>query len=111
MSKYTIDDLATKSTLLYALSGILKVLSPFMPYITDEIYGMLPVKENNNIMLTEYPKYSKKYVFLSEEKNVDDEVTFIKTFRNVKKENNITKDMKVMFEGDFDNYLIKRCNC
>ena len=108
MSKYTIDDLATKSTLLYVLSGILKVLSPFMPYVTDEIYGMLPVKENNDIMLTEYPKYSKKYVFLSEEKNVDDEVTFIKTFRNVKKENNITKDMKVMFEGDFDNYLIKK---
>ena len=108
MSKYNIDDLSTKSTLLYILSGILKVLSPFMPYVTDEIYGMLPVKENKDIMLTEYPKYSKKYVFLDEEKIVDDEVLFIKTFRNVKKENDITKDMKVMFEGDFDNYLIKK---
>jgi len=57
-------------------------------------------------MISEYPKYTKKYVFEEEEKAVDDQVEFIKNFRNVKAENNITKDMKVMFDTEDDNDLI-----
>ncbi|MBR3209862.1 MAG: valine--tRNA ligase [Bacilli bacterium] len=106
MAKYTIDNLSTKSTLCYVLTGILKMLQPFMPYVTDEIYSKLPVKEAEDIMISEYPKYSKKYIFETEEKAVDDQVEFIKNFRNIKAENNITKDMKVMFDTEDDNELI-----
>ena len=106
MSKYTIDETSTKSTLCYILTGILKLLQPFMPYVTDEIYNMLPVRDNALIMNSDYPKYNKKYLFELEERVVDDEVEFIKSFRNVKAENNITKDMKVMFDTTDDNDLI-----
>ena len=106
MAKYSIEDLTTKSVLCYVLSGILKLLQPFMPYVTDEIYSKLPVKESEDIMIASYPKYSKKYVFETEEDAVDDAVTFIKNFRNIKAENNITKDMKVMFDTTDDNNLI-----
>ena len=105
MAKYSLDSMATKSTLCYVLTGILKMLHPFMPFVTEEIYGMLPVKDES-IMISDYPKYSKKLVFENEEKAVDDQVEFIKSFRNVKAENNITKEMKVMFDTTDDNDLI-----
>ena len=106
MAKYSIDTESTKSTLCYILTGILKLLQPFMPYVTDEIYSKLPVKDTEDIIIAEYPKYSKKYIFEAEEKAVDDQIEFIKNFRNIKAENNITKDMKIMFDTTDDNTLI-----
>lgn len=106
MAKNRINEEQTKSTLCYVLTGILKMLHPFMPFVTEEIYQMLPIKEEESIMITEYPKYSKKFTFDSEEQEIDDTVQFIKNFRNIKQENNITKDMKVMFESNTDNDLI-----
>ena len=106
MAKYSIDDISTKSTLCEILSGILKMLHPFMPFVTEEIYGMLPVKDSESIMISDYPKYNKKYIFEEEEKAVDDAVEFIKKFRNIKAENNISKDAKVMFDTTDDNELI-----
>ena len=106
MAKYSIEQESTKSTLCYVLTGILKMLQPFMPYVTDEIYNMLPVKDSKDIMISEYPKYDKKLIFETEEKAVDDAVEFIKKFRNIKAENNITKEAKVMFDTEDDNNLI-----
>ena len=106
MAKYSIDTISTKSVLCYVLTGVLKLLQPFMPYVTDEIYNMLPVKDNDLIMNSSYPKYDKKLVFEIEEKIVDDEVEFIKSFRNIKAENNMTKELKVMFDTEDDNDLI-----
>ncbi len=97
MAKYTIGDISTKSTLCYILTGILKLLHPFMPFVTEEIYGMLPVKESESIMTSKYPEYNKEYIF-KEEELIDDSVEFIKSFRNVKAENNMTKDLKIMFD-------------
>ena len=106
MAKYSIDSEATKSTLYFVLSGILKLLQPFMPFVTDEIYSKLPFKDADDIMIADYPKFDKKLVFETEEEAVDDSVEFIRSFRNIKAENNITKDMKVMFDTHDDNDLI-----
>ena len=106
MAKYTIDTLSTKSTLCEVLCGILKMLHPFMPFVTEEIYQNLPVKDKESIMIANYPKYSKKYLFEEEEKAVDDSVIFIKNFRNIKAENNISRDAKVMFDTHDDNEMI-----
>ena len=77
-----------------------------MPFVTEEIYSMLPVKDAESIMISEYPKYTKKYVFELEESVMDDAVEFIKNFRNIKAENKITKELKVMFDTSDDNELI-----
>ena len=106
MAKYSIDKESTQSTLCFVLTGILQMLHPFMPFVTEEIYNMLPVKDEESIMITNYPKYTKKYVFEDEERIVEDEIEFIKQFRNVKAENKITKDMKVMFDTKDDNQMI-----
>ena len=106
MAKYSINTESTQSTLCYVLTGILKMLQPFMPYVTDEIYSVLPIKDSKDIMISEYPKYDKKLIFESEENAVDDAVEFIKKFRNIKAENNITKEAKVMFDTEDDNDII-----
>ena len=106
IAKYSLDKETTKSTLCFVLTGILKMLHPFMPFVTEEIYSMLPVKEKESIMITDYPKYDKKLTYSLEEQIVDDQIEFIKNFRNTKAENNITKDMKVMFDTEDDNELI-----
>ena len=79
---------------------------PFMPFVTEEIYSMLPVKDAESIMISEYPEYDKKQIFESEENAVEDAIDFIKSFRNIKAENGITKEAKVMFDTEDDNSLI-----
>ncbi len=106
MAKYSIEEESTKSTLCFILTGILKLLQPFMPYVTDEIYSMLPVKDAEDIIVSSYPKYDKNMIFETEEDAVDDAIEFIKKFRNIKAENNITKEAKVMFDTTDDNDLI-----
>ena len=106
MAKYSIDTLSTKSTLCYVLTNILKLLHPFMPYVTEEIYRMLPIKESESIMISEYPKYNKSNIYEIEESVIDDQLEFIKNFRNIKAENNMTKELKVMFDTTDDNELI-----
>ena len=106
MAKYSLDKEETKSTLCFVLNGILSMLHPFMPFVTEEIYSMLPVKEAESLFMSDYPKYTKKLVFELEENVIDDQIEFIKNFRNIKAENNITKEAKVMFDTDDDNELI-----
>jgi len=93
MSKFTSDTIATKSTLYIVLNGILKMLHPFMPYVTEEIYQKLPIKNHESIMISSYPEYNKKLIFNIEE--VDDALEFITLFRNKKKELNI-KDFEII---------------
>ena len=68
---------------------------------------MLPVKDAKSIMISEYPKYNKNEVFNSEENLIDDTITFIKNFRNIKAENNISKDAKVLFENGLNDLIVK----
>ena len=99
-SKFNSESITTKSVLCYVLSGILKMLHPFMPFVTEEIYGMLPIKDSESIMISKYPKYEEKFVFNKEMKDVDKKIEFIKAFRNVKTENNIPKEAKVLINTD-----------
>ncbi|MEG1150411.1 MAG: valine--tRNA ligase, partial [Bacilli bacterium] len=103
MSKYNIKSLTTKSVLLKVLSDVLKMLHPFMPYVTDEIYSMLPIKTKENIMISDYPVYNKDLIFNKETKETDEKLEFIKIFRNVKLENKITNECKVRIVKD-NNY-------
>ena len=106
MSKFSLDSVSTKSTLCYVISAILKMLHPFMPYVTDEIYSMLPIRDAENIMVSSYPLVNEEFNFDNEEKETEEMIGFIAAFRNVKQENAISKDAKVMV--NFDNSLINK---
>ena len=106
MSKFSLESVSTKSTLCYVISAILKMLHPFMPYVTDEIYSMLPIRDAENIMVSSYPLVNEEFNFDNEEKETEEIIGFIAAFRNVKQENAISKDAKVMV--NFDNSLINK---
>ncbi|MEG2321981.1 MAG: valine--tRNA ligase [Bacilli bacterium] len=86
LAKFNMND-TTKTVLLHVLENILKMLHPFMPYVTEEIYLMLP-NHLESIMISPYPIYNKKYLF-KEEKDLEDIITLIKKIRALKLENNI----------------------
>ena len=99
-AKFNIDKSSTKSTLYVVLTGILKILHPFMPFVTEEIYSKLPIKETESIMISPYPKYEANFVFKKEEKEVDEKIAFIKAYRTVKNDNNIDKSASVKINTD-----------
>lgn len=103
-SKFTSENITTKSVLYKVLSSIVKMISPFMPFVTDEIYNMLPFKDSETVMLSSYPKYEKEFDFDIEE--MEDVIEFIKVFRTLKLENAIGKDFKVEYNTDADYSLI-----
>ena len=49
----------TVSVLIYVLTQILKLLHPFIPFVTEEIYSYLPTNAGS-IMVQEYPKYNPR---------------------------------------------------
>ena len=104
-AKFSLESLTTKSVLLKVLTSILKMLHPFMPYVTDEIYNMLPIKEEN-IMISTYPKFNKKEAFNKELDSVNEMIEFIRMFRNVKLENKIGKDYQVIINSNSNYDLI-----
>ena len=68
------DDIETKHNVLrvlvYVMNGALKLLHPFMPFITEEIYQALPNNEGS-IMMSEWPAYKEELNFEKEEKSLD----------------------------------------
>ena len=82
--------------LSYVFKISMKLLHPFMPYVTEEIYQMLPVKDNESIMISSYPKYQSKFIFEDVEKIVDDQLLFdYKLKKGVAKEGNAIKILEL----------------
>ena len=95
LSKNNTDSNTTKSVLYTVLSGILKMLHPFMPFVTEEIYNMLPIKEADSIMISPYPVVNKKQLFKEEEILVSKVLEDIQEIRNLKATNKVPKTAKI----------------
>ena len=89
LSKINMNN-TTKTILVKTLKAILKMLHPFMPYVTEEIYTKLPNTEES-IMLSTYPEYNSKEMF-KEAKDMDNIIELIKKIRKAKLENNIKEN-------------------
>ena len=107
LSKANMND-TTKAVLLDVLTTILKLLHPFMPYVTEEIYQMLPFKDSESIVISTYPKYDSETVFDKEAEEISKVIVDLREIRNLKATNNIKKDDKVMFSTNSDlEYIYK----
>ncbi|MDO4604461.1 MAG: valine--tRNA ligase [Helcococcus sp.] len=73
------------AVLLYSLDKILKLLHPYMPFITEEIYSYLP-NSDEKIMVQKYPIYEKKYDYSYEEKAINKLIDAITSIRSQKTE-------------------------
>ena len=85
--------LTAKRVLVYVLTGILKLLHPYMPFITEEIYQALP-HTDDSIMISEYPTYNASLDYKSEEGDVDRIITAITAIRARRAEMNVPPSKK-----------------
>ena len=107
LSKAAMND-TTKSVLLDVLTTILKLLHPFMPYVTEEIYSILPFKDSESIVISTYPKYDSETVFNDEAEEISKVIVDLREIRNLKATNDIKKSDLVMFSTNSDlEYIYK----
>ena len=102
-SKGNMND-TTKSVLYRVLMDIIKMLHPFMPYVTEEIYGAMPFRDKESIMIDSYSVYDRNMDFASDFDRVTE---FISKVRNVKQERGIPKDSLVFFKGEHRDIILR----
>ena len=92
-SRYTVQFI-----LNYVLCTSLKLLHPFMPFITEEIYSKLYHKPES-IMMTEFPKYKEELDFKNEEELAIEIMNIITEIRNIRSKMNVhpSKKTKLIF--------------
>lgn len=73
----------TVSVLVYVLLNIVKLLHPFVPFITEKIYKSIPVC-SGSIMVSEFPRYNARLNYTSAFKEIEEVKDVIKIIRNVK---------------------------
>ena len=77
-----------KAVLLYVLENLLKLLHPFMPFLTEQVYKYLPDSEGF-LMLQKWPEYREDYVFEADETRMQGIMEIIRTIRNLRSEMNV----------------------
>ncbi len=79
--------------LTYVLSNTLKLLHPFMPFITEDIWQTLP-HDGESIVISEYPEYNASLTFPEEEAQTDGMIAIIRAVRNRRAEMNVARSRK-----------------
>lgn len=98
-----------KAVLVYVMSNTLKLLHPFMPFITEEIWQTLP-HSGESIMISDWPVFQENLVFTAEEQNMEKIMIAVKAVRNRRAEMNVppskkahlnivTKDVELFGDG------------
>lgn len=90
---------AARNVLVYVLSQALKLLHPFMPFITDEIYMALN-NCDSSIMVEKWPEYRVELDFADEETEFTKVMDLIKAIRAIRSEMNVhpTKRTSIIIE-------------
>ena len=92
-----------KAVLIYCMDGMLKLLHPFMPFLTEEIWQSLP-HEGDTIMLAPYPEYTDALDFSAEETEFERIMTAVRAIRARRSEMNVppSKKSAVHFDTPFE---------
>ena len=84
---------SARRMLVFVMTGILKLLHPFMPFITEEIWQSLP-HEGETLMLEAWPVYDPALAFPEEEKEMERIMAAIRGIRNRRAEMNVPPSRK-----------------
>ena len=77
-----------RGVLLYVLEGLLKLLHPFMPFLTEEVYQHLP-EHDGMLILARWPEVKAEYAFETEERQMEGLMEIIRAIRNLRAEMNV----------------------
>ncbi len=91
-----------QKVLVYVMNNTLKLLHPFMPFITEEIWQALP-HTGESIMIAKFPEYSDTLCFPEEEREFGRVVDAIRAIRNARAEMNVppSRKAKVYIETQY----------
>ena len=97
-----------RAVLVYVLSNALKLLHPFMPFITEEIWQTLP-HDGESIMISAYPEYDDALNFSMDETEFERIMTAVKAIRNRRAEMNVppSKKAEVFIDTPFESTFIQ----
>ena len=84
---------AAQTVLVWVMKGMLKLLHPFMPFITEEIWSAID-DGDVPVMLSDYPVFDEKLVFTAEEEAFEKIIDAIKAVRNRRSEMNVVPSVK-----------------
>lgn len=82
-----------QQVLVWVMKGMLKLLHPFMPFITEEIWQAL-VNDGSAIMLQDFPVFDEKLVYADDESAFEKIIAGIKGIRNCRGEMNVPPSKK-----------------
>ncbi|MEE1187044.1 MAG: valine--tRNA ligase [Acutalibacteraceae bacterium] len=82
-----------RGVLVYVMTGILKLLHPFMPFITEEIWQTLP-HEGESIMISKWPEFDENLQFTQAEKEFERIMNAIRAVRARRAEMNVPPSKK-----------------
>ena len=85
--------ITAQHVLVWVMKGMLKLLHPFMPFITEEIWQTL-VDDGSAIMVEKFPVYEESLDFASDEADFEKVVAAISAVRNVRGEMNVPPSVK-----------------
>ena len=94
-------------TLKKVLVTALKLLHPYMPFVTEEIYCTLMDSEDVSIMISQWPEYTDAYHFEKEENSVERIKEAVKAIRNIRAEMNVPPSRKAEVFVVSDNALVR----
>ncbi len=96
------ENLTAQNVIAYVLSNTMKLLHPYMPFITEEIYTALP-HECESIMIAEYPTKCDALCFPKEEADMNSLIAVIRGIRNRRAEMNVPPSKKATVHIVSDN--------
>ena len=88
--------------ILHVLTGTLKMLHPYMPFVTEELYQALP-HDADSIMISAYPEFDGKLVFPEDEAHMAAVIEAIRAIRNRRAEMNVAPSKKATVHIVTDN--------
>ena len=102
---------AAQNVLVFVLQGCLKLLHPFMPFITEEIWQSIPHgSQPESIMISKWCEYDEKLNFAEEEKDFAKIIDTIKAIRVQRNELNVPPSKKVtMYIETAETELFRSC--
>jgi len=107
--KGTRENLVAQNVIAYVLTGTLKLLHPFMPFITEEIYQSLP-HTDESIMIARYPAFDEALTFAEEAETMSRVIAAIRAIRTRRNEMNVppSKRAKVYIETRYADSFNER---
>ena len=97
-----------RQVLVWTFTSILKLMHPFMPYITEEIWQTMP-HEGEALMVADYPQYNEKYAYPQAETEMHRIMEVIRAIRNRRAEMNVppSRRAKVYVASSFEETFRK----